>query len=86
MESVADVAPLTVPPLDIFTLFFLHWYVGDVPAAVTLKVTDCPTHLTCETGCPEIDGGEFIVIVALPSVKPLVRGVQPEASATLIKL
>ena len=42
--SVAVVAPEIFPPLERFDPPFLHWYVNDVPVAVTEKLADEPGH------------------------------------------
>ena len=41
-----------------------HWYVKPVPVAVTLNVTDSPTHFVAFDGFPVTDGGVLTVSVA----------------------
>jgi hypothetical protein len=62
--SVAVVAPLTVPPLPRFTPPLRHWYVNEVPVAVTAKLTVLPEHTVCALGETVTVGGLLTVNVA----------------------
>lgn len=87
MVNVAVVAPAYTPPFETLakvlplSVLTCHLYVGDVPAATTVKLVTLSVHTAALTGCVVIVTGMFTVTVTC-----LEADVQPVVGYTNVML